>query len=375
MQDRGQGSKPRVGFLVNPIAGMGGPVALKGTDGAVEEARRRGAKPVSPPRARRFLDALEIDVHLLTCQAPMGADVCEDAGVPHEVLVDVEAPTSAADTRRAARAMADAAVALIVFVGGDGTALDVAEAIGEAVPALGVPGGVKMNSPVFGETPEDAARVAEAFLAGRAEAERVEVVEVDEARLREGEVERATLGSLLAPRHARVQAGKASPGGSLEALAETGAELAEPGATLVLGPGSTVAAVKRRLLGEVPTLLGVDVVEVDEDGTARSILEDATAEDLEAVPNRARLVVSPIGGQGFILGRGNQQVVPALLDRLGFEQLVVLATPAKLRDLDALHVDTGDRALDARAPEHVDILTGPGFRTRVPLRAGADPDA
>jgi len=366
--------RPRLGLIVNPVAGMGGPVALKGTDDAVDEARRRGASPVSPARARRFLEALEAAADVRTCSGPMGADACEAAGRPREVLVDVTEPTSAADTRRAARALVDAGIDLLAFVGGDGTALDVAEAIGHEAVVLGVPGGVKMNSPVFGETPEDAARAAEAFLEGRATAREVEVVEVDEARLREGEVERSTLGSLRGVRHDRVQAGKAAPGGSREAVAQVADELAEPGATLVLGPGSTVHAIKQHLVGE-GTLLGVDVVDVDRRGRARRTAADATADDLATAPDDARVVVSPIGGQGFVVGRGNQQIAPDLLARVGWDRLIVVATPEKLRGLEALRVDTGDPELDGHAPEHIDVLTGPGFRTRVPVRRPRGPEA
>lgn len=361
---------PRIGFIVNPIAGMGGPVALKGTDDAVEEAKRRGAERVSPDRARRFLDALDLDVEILTCQAPMGAFLSRAAGKRFEAIVAVPEVTSAEDTRRAARQLVDAGVDLLVFVGGDGTALDIAEAIDHEVVCLGVPGGVKMNSAVFARTPEKAARVAAEHLGGRLETHTAEVVEVDEARLREGEVERAHLGSLITPRHEAVQAGKASPGGTLESVAEVAETITEPGGTLVLGPGSTVAAIKQRLVGEGTTLLGVDVVAIDEDGQAELVIVDATADELTRVPDDARLVVSPIGGQGFVIGRGNPQVAPALLDRLGWDRLVVVSTPEKLRGLEALRADTGDPELDAAAPGHLDVLTGPGFRTRMPLRAG-----
>ncbi len=361
---------PVLGFLVNPIAGMGGPVALKGTDDAVGEARDRGATPVSPLRARRFLDALSMEVRVLTCASPMGADVCQSVGVDHEVLVEVEEPTSAEDTQQAARAFQEAGVGLIVFVGGDGTALDVASTVGEGVVCLGVPGGVKMNSAAFGETPEHAARVADAFLGGLVDDHRVEVVEVDEGGLREGVVRRERLGCLRVPMHPGVQGGKAAVGGTLEGVVEAGLELAKPGRVLVLGPGSTVHAIKEALLGREASLLGVDVVRVDEAGEGVCLIEDATAGELEEVGEDALIVVSPIGGQGFVLGRGNQQLVPGLLDRLGWDRLRVVATREKLVGLDALRVDTGDPSLDALAPERVDVLTGPGFRSRLPLRSG-----
>jgi len=360
--------RPRLGLIVNPIAGMGGAVALKGTDDAVDEARERGAEPVAPDRARRFLDALDLEVAIVTCSGPMGEDVCQAAGLEARVLVTVDEPTSADDTRRAARAIADEGVDLLCFVGGDGTALDVADAIDHDVVCLGVPGGVKMNSAVFGETPEASALVVREHLAGELETQVAEVVEVDEDRLRQGQTRgdvAPRLDTLVAPSHRAVQAGKFNPGGSVDTVAEGALDLAEPGRVLVLGPGSTTHAIKTELVGE-GTLLGVDVVSVDGDGQAHLGARDATARDLEGFDD-ALIVVSPIGGQGFVIGRGNQQLSPGLLDRVGWDNLRVVATRRKLSGLASLRADTGDPALDARAPRYVDVLTGPGFETRKKL--------
>lgn len=359
---------PSLGLIVNPIAGMGGAVALKGTDDAVEEARRRGAQPVTPDRARRFLEALERDVQILTCSGVMGERACRNVGLDPRIVLDVEEPTTPEETHEAALRMLDEQVDLLCFVGGDGTAVDVAEAVGHSLVCLGVPGGVKMNSAVFGETPERAARVADDVLAGRARTRTVDVVEVDEQRLREGDLERVALGSLLVPDHRNVQAGKAAVGGGLGPIAEAGRELATAGACLVIGPGSTTMAIKEELVGE-GTLLGVDVVEVDEEGKAHLAIEDAQAEQLDGLED-ALILVTPIGGQGFVIGRGNQQLSPVLLSRVGWKNLRIVATPAKLRELEALRADTGDVGLDAQAPAYADVITGPGFRARRPLEAG-----
>lgn len=372
MAAREEEDAPRVGFLVNPVAGMGGPVALKGTDDAVEEARRRGAVPVAPQRARRFLEALTLEVSMLTCSGPMGAGACRAANRDHRVLVDVNEPTTAEDTKKAARTFQEEGVDLLVFVGGDGTAVDVAEAIGHQVPCLGVPGGVKMNSPAFGQTPEDAATVATDYLRARTGTRLVDLLEVDEEGLREGRVERTRLGSLRVPEHGAVQPGKASPGGSLEGVVAGAIEHTKPGDVLVLGPGSTVHAVKQKLLGQDATLLGVDVVEIDAAGDAALAIEDATAQELERVPATAKIVVSPIGGQGFVIGRGNQQLAPGLLGRVGWENVLVVGTPSKLQGLDALRVDTADPRLDGSVPAHMDVVTGPGFRKRMPVRSPGD---
>lgn len=361
--------RPRIGLIVNPIAGMGGSVALKGTDDRVEEARARGAEPVAHHRAARFLGSLRLTVEVLTCSDPMGASTCREAGLEPQVLLEVAEPTSAEDTRAAAQLMADAGVDLLCFLGGDGTAMDVAQAVGHEVVCLGVPTGVKMNSGVFAETPEAAAEVARAYLNGDAPVVEGEVVEVDEAALDRGEIDPVRLDSLLVPRHEAVAPNKAHPGGTVEGLAEAIEDLLEPGSTWVLGGGSTVQAIKQVLVGD-GSLLGVDVLEVDPEGRPRLVRKDATAQDLAGLPESTHLVLSPIGGQGFVVGRGTQQVSPGLLGRIGWGNLVVVATPEKLKGLDQLRADTGDPALDARAPSDLRVLTGPGFRRLMNLRTG-----
>ncbi|MDX1611913.1 MAG: NAD(+)/NADH kinase, partial [Candidatus Thermoplasmatota archaeon] len=230
---------PRLGLIVNPVAGMGGPVALRGTDGKADQARARGQEPVAHERAVRLLTRLGFQGELLTVSGPMGEAACQEAGRACRVVHEVEAPTTAADTEAAAQALRDAGVQLLLFLGGDGTAMDVARAIDHEVPVLGVPSGVKMNSAVFAETPEAGARVADAFLAGELEVAEREVVEVDEQALdREGLVP-VQLASLMVPVDDAIQPSKAEPGGSTEGLVEAIEELALPGAVLVLGPGST----------------------------------------------------------------------------------------------------------------------------------------
>ncbi len=360
---------PRLGLIVNPIAGMGGAVALKGTDDRVEDARARGAEPVAHDRAVRFLEALRLEVEVLTCSEPMGAGACREAGLVPEIVLQVAAPTTAQDTQLAARELVQAGVDLLCFLGGDGTAMDVAQAIDHEVACLGVPTGVKMNSGVFAETPEAAAKVARAYLQEEAQATEGEVVEVDEAALDRGEIDPVRLASLIVPQHAAVAPNKAHPGGTVEGLAEAIEDRLTPGSTWVLGGGSTVQAIKQALVGR-GSLLGVDVIEVDEAGAPRLVIEDATADELADLPGTTQLVLSPIGGQGFVVGRGTQQVSPGLLGRIGWGNLIVVATPEKLKGLDGLRVDTGDPELDARAPARLRVLTGPGFRRLMNLSSG-----
>lgn len=333
----------RIGVVINPIAGMGGRVGLKGTDEKYEEARERGAEPRAPDRAREALSALhEVapDAEILAVDGVMGADAARDAGF--EPTVVAKSPggigdTSSADTREAVRAFLDHDVDLILFVGGDGTAVDVAEVVTDAdasVPIFGVPAGVKVFSGVFGVTPRAAGRVAGTF----DRTEEAEVNDVDEEAYREGEV-RAELRAVVdVPVAEERQSSKQLSGGSVEGLAQGVADDVEPGVTYVFGPGGTVGAVAEAV-GFEASPLGVDVWRDGEvlvrDGAERDILDALGEENV--------IVVSPIGGQGFVFGRGNQQLSPTVIRQC---ELVIVASRRKLDDVGVLRVDTGDPALD-----------------------------
>jgi predicted polyphosphate/ATP-dependent NAD kinase len=272
----------------------------------------------------------------------MGADLVRAAGFEPRVLGSPDAEeTAAADTRAAVRAFVDAAVDLVLFVGGDGTAADVADALADAgvagdaaTPMLGVPAGVKVYSSVFAVSPEDAAVIATTF----SRVEDREVLDIDEDAYREGEVHPELRAVAPVPVADDLQSSKQTGGGSVEALAEGVAADVREGVTYVLGPGSTLAAVKRAL-GFEGSPLGVDVWRDGEvlvrDGSEREIIDALGDENV--------VVVSPIGGQGFVLGRGNPQLSPAVVRQC---DLRVVASRAKLDDIGVLRVDTDDPALD-----------------------------
>ena len=337
----------RIGVVVNPIAGMGGRVGLKGTDGKVSEAIERGATPRAPDRAIEALEALAEytdDVTVLTPGGALGGDEARTAGFEPTVIGDVAADpdgdltaTDAADTRAAVRAFVDEGVDLVLFVGGDGTAVDVAETLSEyedSPPMLGVPAGVKVYSEVFGVTPRAAGHVAATF--DRTEA--AEVNDIDEDRYRDGEVRTELRAITSVPVAEERQASKQLGGGSVDSLADALAEEVRDGVTYVLGPGGTLGAIKEHL-GFEGTPIGVDVYR---DGEV--LVRDGGAEAIEAaLGERNVVVVSPIGGQGFIFGRGNQQISPAVIDR---SDVTVIASSRKLDGIGALRVDTGDEAVD-----------------------------
>ena len=371
-----------VGIVVNPVAGMGGRVGLKGTDGKVAEAVERGAERRAPDRARRMLDRLAAvapDATVSVAADPMGESLVREAGFEPARVVDPfegDTPgptaTTAAHTAAVARAFAgldgDGAAAgdgdggagpadLVLFVGGDGTAADVAAALGGAdVPMLGVPAGVKVYSSVFAVSPEDAAEVAASF----SRTERREVMDIDEDAYREGEVNPTLRGVAHVPVADDLQSSKQTASGTVESLAEgVAADIRErdgEGVTFVLGPGSTVGAIKDEL-GFEPSPIGVDVWR---DGEV--IAYDATeAEILDALGEENVIVVSPIGGQGFVFGRGNPQISPAVIRRC---DLRIVASRAKLDDVRALRVDTDDPDLDDELAGWVRVRVGK-FETRM----------
>jgi NAD+ kinase len=333
----------RIGVVVNPIAGMGGRVGLKGTDGKVAEARERGAEPRAPDRAREALDELaatDHDVELVVAAGVMGETEARAAGFDPAVVApggDDTTETSAADTRAAVRAFVDADVDLILFAGGDGTAVDVAETLAELdddTPILGIPAGVKIYSAVFGVTPRAAGHVAATF----DRTEEAEVNDIDEDQYREGEVHTELRAIATVPVAEERQSSKQLGGGSVGAVAEGFLDDVESGVTYVLGPGSTVGTVKEKL-GFDGTALGVDVWR---DGEV--LVEDGSeSEILAALGERNVVVVSPIGGQGFVFGRGNQQLSPDVIRQCEVE---IVASRRKLDDIGVLRADTGDRELD-----------------------------
>ena len=365
--------RPALGLIVNPIAGMGGSVGLKGTDTAaiLSEARARGAVPQAAKRAGVVLEALaaaEPGLDLLSAPGEMGERIAWDAGLsPTVVGAPAEGETSATDTRAAAEAMAAAGARLIVFAGGDGTARDMAAALGDRVPVIGVPAGVKMHSAVYATSPRAAADLAKRALEADIDARPREVMDIDEEAFRAGAVSARLYGYLPVPYAPdltqSVKAGGVSS--DREALGGIAAEIAgrmEAGRLYILGPGTTTRAVAEAL--HLPkTLLGVDLVR---DGAllAADATEEGILRALDVSPPGG-IVVTPIGGQGHFLGRGNQQIGARVVRAVGLDRLLVAATPEKLVSLrdSTLHVDTGDLDLDRALSGWRRVITGRGNET------------
>ncbi len=332
----------KLGFLINPIAGMGGRVALKGTDGVVEEAIRRGAEPVTPGKARRFLESIRgEDLHFLTASGSMGEDILREFQFKYEVVYEAPAKTSADDTKNACREFMSRGVDLVVFVGGDGTARDVVSAVDSEVPILGVPSGVKMYSSVFCLRPEKCGEIIDAYARGEAKLRDGEVLDIDEDAYRNNVLRIKLYGFAKVPYvEDAVQSSKSEYGAEdeedKEAIAEFFEENVESGVLYLLGAGTTVAKIAEKL-GVEKTLLGVDAY-YEGRIIARDLDEKSILELLNSYP-RAKLVVTPIGAQGFVFGRGNQQLSERVLCRIGKENILIVATPLKISQISKLRMD------------------------------------
>lgn len=366
----------KIGLVVNPIAGMGGRVGLKGTDSreVLNRARELGAERRSPERARVALEQVghrRESIDLLTGPGPMGESVARECGFSPTVVGEiVRGETTAADTRRVAEEMLDRGIDLLAFAGGDGTARDVHAAIDEEVPVVGIPTGVKIYSGVFCANPEAAGDLLEAYVAGDVDREaRREVMDIDEEAYRNDRLSASLYGYLrVLVKRRLVQDPKAgSPADEERAKASIGREVVdemEEETLYVVGPGTTTAAVLEEL-GLEPTLLGVDAVRGGE-LVGTDLRESELLELVGDGP--AEIVVGVIGGQGFVFGRGNQQISWRVIRAVGADNVVVVATESKIHDLGGpLRVDTGSAELDEELAGYTQVVTGLGTRSVVKL--------
>ncbi len=355
----------KIGFIVNPIAGMGGAVGLKGTDGKeiLKKAIELGAEPVAPRRASVFLRELVrlgIDADFLVAPKAMGEYESKGLLKQFTVIGEVGEETTAEDTIRIAKEMVDKGADILVFVGGDGTARDVLKSVDTKVPILGVPSGVKMYSGVFAATPQAAASMLKLFIEGKAGIRYVEVLDIDEEAFRENRLSVKLYGYALTPYDPRyVQESKEptvltdSELDNQKAIARYVVEEMEKDCLYILGPGTTVKAIAD-VLGVKKTLLGVDVVY-----NGKIIAKDVNEKILLNLLNKydkVKIIVSPIGAQGFIFGRGNQQISSRVLKKVGRNNVIVVATKAKIVHTPVLRVDTGDPELDSLFKGYIRVI-------------------
>ncbi len=361
-----------IGLLVNPLAGLGGSLGLKGSDGPALLERLPG---LDPGQRHRALDRVERALQPLvaagqavrfsTWAGVMGEEALVRLGLSCEVLGRAAGELSAAsDTRAAVQALQRQGVDLILFAGGDGTARDIYDVVGSQFPVLGIPAGVKMHSGVFAVSPEAAGELLLQLVRGGLVGLMArEVRDIDEEAFRQNQVRSRFYGEMLVPgegrylQHTKV-GGRESPELVADDIAEWLAQQMEEGRTYLVGPGSTTAALMARLELD-NTLLGVDVVR-DGKVIAADADEATLLSCLAQAPGEATIVVTVIGGQGNLFGRGNQQFSPEVIRRVGLGNIIVVAAKSKIAALEGrpLLVDTNDPQLDQALCGWHTIITG-----------------
>jgi predicted polyphosphate/ATP-dependent NAD kinase len=360
----------KLGLIVNPYAGIGGALALKGSDGKEirEQALAAGAQkhaPIKTSRALREIADMKEQVEIVTCGTEMGESLAQELGFNTRVVYTAKAAqTESDDTLNAAKALVDAGVDLLLFAGGDGTARNVFSAVGQSLPVVGVPAGCKIHSGVYAITPSGAGKVLKKVIKGELlSLFDAEVKDIDESKFREGQVIAKYFGEMQVPAELNyIQAvksgGKESDELVLEDIAAHVTEMMEddPQRIFVMGSGSTVASIMETNALD-NTLLGVDLVKGFE-----VIAKDVTAQELVDLTNNqtTSLVITLIGGQGHIFGRGNQQLSPAFIRRIGKQNIHIVATKNKLNALGqkGLIADTGDAELDNELSGPISVITG-----------------
>lgn len=356
----------RIGFILNPIAGAGGRLGLKGSDGLTyDKILSMNAKLWSPRRAKLFLSALKKfkkDLFFLTSSSPMGSDLLKDMGFEYEIVYHPKSfNTSSEDTIRAARIILKKKPCILVFIGGDGTARDIVKAIDMKIPTLGIPAGVKMYSGVFAATPEDGALTLVEFLKKRLEVIEAEVLDIDENVYRRDVLSIKLYGYLKVPRAPGMILQGKTPTSIQEyeeqlSIAKWVTENMDNEALYILGPGTTTKAIAN-YLKQPKTLLGVDVYK-GKKLLAKDVNAKKLSEIVDSHSGEVYIVVSPIGSQGFIFGRGNLQIPPDIILRAGKKGIIIVATKSKLLRLKELKVDSGDSKVDKILSGYHRVITG-----------------
>ena len=365
--------KFRLGLIINPNAGLGGSVALKGSDGAeiVALALSRGAKPKAYERAASalaVLTSLKEKIDIVTVPGAMGGELAKAFGCEYKLIENLvnEVASSAQDTQKAALAICQEGVDLLLFAGGDGTARDIYSAIGKGQACLGIPAGVKMQSGVYANTPHAAGELLKMMMEGELlSLSEAEVRDIDEEAYRHGKLQSRYFGELRVPADLRYLQHVKCGGIEREelVLGDIAAEVAESieeHSLCIIGAGTTTMAIKEAM-GVAGTLLGVDVLQdellLKADATEREIL-DLLAE--RNIDQPVKLILTLIGGQGHLFGRGNQQLSPQVIRLIGKENIVVVASKAKLSSLERrpIVLDTGDESLNRQMAGYMSVITG-----------------
>ncbi|SFD10937.1 Predicted polyphosphate-or ATP-dependent NAD kinase [Pseudoalteromonas denitrificans DSM 6059] len=362
--------KFKLGLIINPVAGLGGSVALKGSDGMSQKAIELGAIAKSNMRTRAALEVLkpyQSKIEIYTVNGLMGEQVSRELGFKTHIVYACGPESTAKDTENAAQILKQQDVDLILFAGGDGTARNICHAIEDSIVVLGIPAGCKIHSGVYAITPKAAGRVVELLIKGElVTVQDADVMDIDEVAFREGSVKAKRYGEMQVPSELRYiqsvkNGGKETDELVLVDIAAFVASQMEDDERYIIGSGSTVAAIMEEV-GLKNTLLGVDVIEDHEliasDVTATQLFKLITEHNNKGL--KTKLVITLIGGQGHIFGRGNQQLSPELIRLVGRDNIILVATKTKLQALNnrPLICDTGDSKLDDELSGYIRVITG-----------------
>ena len=358
-------SKKKIGLIVNPIAGMGGSVGLKGTDGEIYKvAIKMGATPVTPIRANELFSNVKNKEKIILIVAPgkMGADIAKNLGIDFKIVGEIGEETTEEDTKRIAKQMIKENIGLLIFCGGDGTARDIFDSVGLEKPVVALPAGVKMFSSVFAINPRAAAEIIDKFIEETIETQEKEVLDIDEDLFRKDILQAKLYGYLKVPKVLNlIQSGKTSSGfgrtieENKQEIAQFIIESMEDDVLYLLGPGTTIKTITDNL--NLPkTLLGIDAI-YNKRIVGLDLNEQGILELLDNY-NNIIVILSPVGGQGFLLGRGNKQITPKILKIIGKNNIKIVATVEKMRELACLRVDTGDIETDKILIGFGKVITG-----------------
>ena len=365
----------KIGFVINPIAGMGGKVGLKGTDGVLNQALKLGAKPVAVDKAnetiKRFISyySKKDEIKWFTCSGKMGGEILKKAGLENIEIVysPPSKMTSSNDTKNACKKFLEKNVDLVLFCGGDGTARDIFEIVKNKIPIHGIPSGVKMHSGVFGITANASAKMLYEYVDKSLTVGDAEIMDLDEEKYRKGIWNIRLFGiakGIVEPTY--IQVGKST----FESVSddEIKDELSDhiideieknKDVLYLFGSGGTIDYIAKKI-GVKNTLLGIDAVynkkliskDLNEEGILR----------LLSKYKKAKVILSPIGAQGFILGRGNLQLSSKAIKKIGLDNIIIVSTPAKLASTPVIRVDTGDKKLDDMFAKKEFIMVVIGYR-------------
>lgn len=357
--------KVKLGLIINPIAGMGGSVGLKGTDGQVEEAIKRGAVPKANLRAKEALLELipyKDNIVFLTGAGEMGETSAKELGFQVQVLENIVGKSSEQNTITLAKKLKEQKVKLILFAGGDGTAVDLYKAIGNTQPALGIPAGVKIHSPVYARSPKTAGELTKLVLEGKNEHYReLEVLDIDENLYRQNIISTSLFGYLTVPYKKTLTQNRKSPTpvteqNAIRSIAMKVISEMEDGVYYLIGAGTTTRGIMQEL--NLPyTLIGVDIIK-DKKLVAKDVYGSEIMKIIKGHP--AKLVLTVTGGQGFLFGRGNQQITPEVIRYVGKDNIQIIATSEKMMALrgEPILIDTSDHELDRSLEGYYRVIAG-----------------